>query len=395
MMRRTAPLVLAAFLLGSLVGVSVGATAVPTVYLQPGQQVTVIAVAPTARPTPSPTPRPTATPTPTPAPTQAGIPVPASIDSTGTTNVTAALATFLSTVPDGSTVLFEAGGTYQAHIQLVSRNGLVLEGNGATIKNYGWTYDALNLKMCDDIVVHNLILVGDNADAGTPNAYHSGGQEYSAGIWISGSSNVEISDVRISRTWGDSIYIGSWPNYADWSDTISIHDSVLELNGRNAVVVDAGRNVTVERNTINASAMHVLDIEPFSSTAEGATNVMLRNNTIGSYGLTNIYVSFFFAANGIDGSTVRDITVSGNTVAGNDAGYDGKPLGLHTLVVTARRTNITVTNNTCTRPADGTRYPGAVMFFRHVDGLTVTGNVQPLANGVLIRQYDSTGVTVQ
>lgn len=324
-----------------------------------------------------------------------GTPVPASIDATGATDVSDALAAFIASVPDGTTIVFPSGATYRGHLRLTSRNGLTLIGQGATIHNIGYAFDALNIKGCNGITVRDLALLGDNADAGGPNAYHPDGSEYSAGIWMHGSTNVEIANVHISRTWGDSIYVGSWPNYPDWCDTVHIHDCLLELNGRNGVVVDAGRNVTVEDCTINASAMHVFDIEPFSSTAEGATNVLLRNNTIGSYGLTNIYVSFLLAACGVAGSTVSGVTLSGNTVAGNDAGYDGKPLGLHVLVDTARRSNIAVLNNVCNRPADGVAYPGAVMKFRYVDGLTVTGNVQPLANGVLIRQSDSTGVTVQ
>jgi hypothetical protein len=139
--------------------------------------------------------------------------------------------------------------------------------------------------------------------------------------------------------------------------------------------------------------MHVFDIEPFDSTAEGATNVQFRNNTIGSYGLTRTYVSFFFACNGIAGSTASGITVTDNTVAGNDAGYDGKRLGLHTLVDTARRTNIVFTNNTCSRTANGTLYPGAVLYFAHVDGLTIAGNTQPLSSGTLVSVSDCTNVS--
>jgi hypothetical protein len=318
--------------------------------------------------------------------------IPATIDLTGATDVSAELAAFIASVPDGSVVAFPANATYLGHLRLSARHDLVLEGNGASLRSPGWATDILNINGSDHIAVTSLGLLGDNADAGGPNAYHSGGQEYSAGVWAKGSKFVEIANMRISRTWGDSVYVGSYPTAADWCDSLWIHDSLLELNGRCGVVVDAGRNVTIERNTINATAMHVFDIEPFSDTAEGATNVEYLDNIIGAYGLTSVYVSFFFAANGIAGSTVRDITVSRNIVAGNDAGYDGKPLGLHVLVDTARRTNIVVTDNRCDRPADGTKWPGAVMRFAHVDGLTVARNVQPLSSGILTSVVDCTGV---
>jgi hypothetical protein len=36
---------------------------------------------------------------------------------------------------------------------------------------------------------------------------------------------------------------------------------------------------------------------------------------------------------------------------------------------------------------------GPVLFFKHVDGLTVTGNIQRLSSGFLTRIIDCTGVT--
>ncbi|HEY5433956.1 MAG TPA: hypothetical protein VIK13_01870, partial [Candidatus Limnocylindrales bacterium] len=59
----------------------------------------------------TPTPAPVATPTP--APVVAGIAVPATIDATGSTDASAALISFVGTVPDGSTIVFKAGGVYR------------------------------------------------------------------------------------------------------------------------------------------------------------------------------------------------------------------------------------------------------------------------------------------
>ena len=58
------------------------------------------------------------------------------------------------------------------------------------------------------------------------------------------------------------------------------------------------------------------------------------------------------------------------------------------MIDLARRQNIVFTNNTST-VAGG----GPVLRFAHIDGLTVTGNVQPLSSGVLASITDSTGVT--
>ncbi|MGA3031581.1 MAG: hypothetical protein ABSE58_12780, partial [Candidatus Limnocylindrales bacterium] len=78
-------------------------TPVPTqnVTPVPTQNVTPV---PTQNVTPVPTPTaaPTPTPAPTPVPAPAGISVPASIDATGASDASAALNSWLATVPDGS-----------------------------------------------------------------------------------------------------------------------------------------------------------------------------------------------------------------------------------------------------------------------------------------------------
>ena len=80
------------------------------------------------------------------------------------------------------------------------------------------------------------------------------------------------------------------------------------------------------------------------------------------------------------GSTVRDVTITGNTVAGNRSGYDGQMNGLDVLICGGDRhgprRNITVTNNTAQKAVNG-----PVMRFMYTNGVTVTGNTQPLASG--------------
>ena len=114
------------------------------------------------------------------------------------------------------------------------------------------------------------------------------------------------------------------------------------------------------------------DIEPNVST-EGARNVRLLNNTTGTW--TNSFLS----ADGAVGSVVNGVTVSGNTVTGKS---------LNTIIDLARRQNIVFTNNSSLVAAGG-----PVLHFAHIDGLTVTANVQPLSSGVLASITDSTNVT--
>ena len=76
---------------------------------------------------------------------------------------------------------------------------------------------------------------------------------------------------------------------------------------------------------------------------------------------------------------VNGVTVSGNTVSGKS---------LTTIIDLARRQNVVFTNNSSLVSAGG-----PVLHFAHIDGLTVTGNVQPMTSGVLASITDSTGVT--
>jgi hypothetical protein len=194
--------------------------------------------------------------------------------------------------------------------------------------------------------------------------------EQAAAITIVGGSQVEIADVTISGVGGDGLTLtGDAP---DWPEGIWFHDSHVVSSGRMGVAVVAGRNVTVERVAFDESGYSTFDIEP-NVDDQGASNVQFLDNTAGTW--TNSFLS----ADGAAGSVVSDVTVSGNSVTG---------ASLLTVIDLARRQNITFTNNRSTVTA-----AGPVLRFAHVDGLTVSGNVQPLSSGVLASIDDSTGVT--
>src|SRR5207248_6077073 len=66
---------------------------------------------------------------------QAVYPVPLTIDSTGTTDVTSQLTNFVAGVPDGSTISFRAGGRYRTEgtLRFPNRHNLTIDGAGATL----------------------------------------------------------------------------------------------------------------------------------------------------------------------------------------------------------------------------------------------------------------------
>ena len=328
----------------------------------------------TQAPTPKPAPKPTPKPAPKPTPSPAGIAVPSTIDATGATDVSAALISLVGSVPDGSTIVFKAGGVYRlnAALKFAHRHNLTFEGKGATLKAGGGTTEASSLFWLGSylggntgIVIRNFTLVGNSP---TPGVYQ-GGREGAHGILVDDGSTIDVSNVTVRGVWGDCLYVGGW------ADAVSFHDSTCESNGRNGVTITSGTNVTVQRVAFNKSGYTTFDIEPNVS-SEGARTIRFLDNTAGTW--TNSFVS----AEGAAGSVVDGVTISRNTVTGASI--------LTAIQLSTRRKNIVFTSNTGRVAAWG-----PVLRFAYIDGLTVTGNVQPLTSGSLASISNSTGVTYQ
>jgi hypothetical protein len=309
----------------------------------------------------------------------AGVRVPASIDATGASDTSAALNSFIAGVTDGSTIVFPSCGTYRLDqgIQLANRHNLVFEGNGTTLRvgptadghsqlsspfvlghQYGGSWSAGD----SYITIRNFNLVGNSP---TPGVFVNGTEGEHA-VEVENSTHIEIANITVSGVWGDGIKVGGT------SDTVWFHGSHVVSAGRNGVTVTMGQNVTAENNAFDTIGYCTLDIESNSGT-EHSSNIVFRNNTAGSWG--NIFV----AADGIAGSGVNSVTVTGNVVTRGS---------LQTDITLARRQNIVFSDNTSLVQATG-----PVLVFAHVDGVTVNRNVQPLRSGTLASFTDCTGVT--
>jgi hypothetical protein len=342
------------------------------------------------QPTPTPTPSPVPTPTPTPAPTTRPFPapvtirtvqVPSSIDSTGTTNASAALNAWLGTVPNGSIIEFKAGGIYRMDRGLVAngRNNLIFEGNGATLKSNGdATAESSLLRIfgANDILIRNFNLLGNTPTPGVARV----GQEYAHGIQMVLGSRLEIVNVNISNVYGDAA------NTDYWTNGVWMHDSTVTGNGRCGFAILSGKNVLIERNTYDHNGGMVLDIEPYEADG-GADNVKFLNNVshrqAGGVATGNPYNLGYYAGGNGGGGGIKNITISGNTL-------DGQLTMIFAVPGTGLRySNIVITNNTATNVT----VPGPLMALAHIDGLTVTGNRVKLSSGQLAQISDSTGVT--
>jgi len=295
-----------------------------------------------------------------------GTPVPSSIDSTGKTDVTAPLTAFLLSLPQGSTALFPANGTYllNSAVKLGGRVNLTLEGQGCTLKaggtgfneNFSLLYFQTFPGTNAGVKIRNLKLVGNSP---TPGVFISG-KEGQHGILVDGGTNFEISGCTISNTYGDGIEVNSGAN------GVHAHGNTYTNIGRNAVSVITGSNVEVDHETIGKCGYCVFDVEP-NTKSQPSSKVSFHDNDTGQWG------NLFFALDGSNtGAVFSDISVTDNT--------SSKAL---TSVVTGpgRKTRVTFNGNKGTNP-------GTTAFSR-CDQLVVKGNT-----GITVGLVDCPGAQV-
>ena len=111
--------------------------------------------------------------------------------------------------------------------------------------------------------------------------------------------------------------------------------------------------------------------------------MIIRNNAVGSYGHSNIFTGYFFAAGGNKDALVDRVTVTGNQLTQTMKVYVS---GAGSTTRNGR--NLSFVGNTSTATATTT-----VMKFTTADVVTVTGNTQPQSGGSLASFTDCTAVT--
>ena len=231
------------------------------------------------------------------------------------------------------------------------------------------------------ITIHDFKVRGHNPSPGE----HFVGCQHEHGVTVHGSSDILVYDVDVRNVYGDCFYVGE---DNQWADGVTFRDSTCRGAGRMGVAIVRGRNVRIERVAFDDIAIHAFDIEPYYE-GDGATNVVFRDNTVGTYNQCDCFGGSFFAANGDLDAPVRNIEVSNNLVTGGT---------LQTIVGDEffgwsggrQHRDIRFVNNRSTVSA-----AGPVLTFKHVDGLTITGNKQPLSSGSLARLVDTVNVTYE
>jgi len=325
----------------------------------------------------------------------ATVSVPSKIDATGSRDASRDLNSFIASVPNGSVINFKSSGTYRLDkaIRITGKRDLTLDGNGArlTLPRTDQDFDSIGIQVrdgADGTVIRDFVMVGNNSQAGTKSVCCT--RENNHAIAVLSATDTLIEDMNISRTWGDCLYV-SRSGTRGWAARVTFRDSTCQLSGRHGVAIIAGSQVNILDNVFSQIGFDVIDLEPNKRT-DGASGVVVRGNTIGSYGLSGRWDGWLMKACGPKslGAAIRGVTVTGNTIAGNRTGWSGRIKALNVKVCGERgpRQNFAVTNNVAKSAVDG-----PAMYFTKVDGLTITGNKQPLRSGPLASIKSSVRVT--
>ena len=165
-------------------------------------------------------------------------------------------------IPDGTyhinTVKDGMGG-----LILTDNQNLIMSSNAklVALKNSSANYQVIWAFDRQNVTISGGQIVGDRDT-------HGGGGEWGQGIKISGCTNVYISDVEVSKCWGDGIYIGFYDGPNKASSGVIIENCNLHHNRRNNLSITDASNVTVRNSQFNyangTDPQYGIDIEPNS-----------------------------------------------------------------------------------------------------------------------------------
>jgi hypothetical protein len=303
--------------------------------------------------------------------------VPSTIDANGERDVTNELMTFITSVPDGSTIAFPAEARYRIDTSLVieGRNDLTFEGNGAEFfattdadrnRRHWW------IRNSKGITVRDVVVRGANPNAGTSEAAYRSDREAQHGFDFAGVENVLLERVNVTDVYGDFVYIGLGKR--GWSKNVTVRDSRFERNGRQGVSITAGQDILIERNVIRDVRRSTFDLEP-NGTNWGARRVMITDNDIGP-GRLNFIAGHGYAA------PFDDIKVIGNRLKGKTMNVSLKAPD------PSRRSNFSLIGNISDASYGSPAPPIVITGF---DGVTIRDNVMRLDAG---RKMTVVGLTL-
>jgi hypothetical protein len=291
--------------------------------------------------------------------------VPASIDSTGRTDVTKQLQHLITTTPDGRVIRFRSGGSYLLNgtLSVNGRHNLTFDGAGALVfatakggtnRSQFWVRDG------SGITFRNLRIRGANSGGGTSDDAYVAKLAKQHGIRLEGVNGAEVDHVTVTNVYGDFVYVGLDAREVA-SRNVWIHDSTFRANGRQGVAVTAATGVVIEHNSFDDTRRSTIDLEPTGHRWR-VDHVFVLDNAVGKGRL------LFVASHGL--GPVDNVVISGNQLRGHSLTIDVLPPGKR------RRSNWIVTDN-----SSDLTVKSRPLRFAAIDGLELRGNVQKVAGG--------------
>ena len=296
------------------------------------------------------------------APSTAALSVPSSIPSDCSMDVTDALEAWIASVPNGSSIVFTAGGCYRldGKLEIESRSGLTIDGAGATLKAYtlgDLTRRHVLVRGGDHITIRNLNVIGSNPNAGLADRAWNKNLAFQHGFALLGVQTAVLDHVSVSKVWGDFVNVGATDG-GTLSTNVQIVNSSFDGNGRQGISITAAEHVVIANNTIANVRMTVIDLEP-QNVEHHVLDVMVRDNVLGPRRLT-----LLSAATRGD---VDQVSLINNQVVGTlRSGVESRATGV-------RYSNFVFQGNVASQRHGGSY---AVLKFRNVDNVDISGNTQ-------------------
>jgi len=309
------------------------------------------------------------------------------LDMTGATDVTAGMQAFIDSVSNGATIRFPAHARYRLDgtLNVVDRHGLTFVGQDTWFQHtrrgvrstFHW-----GVLRGSDLTWRGLTLVGQNTDGG-----YTGALEAQHGWNIAGTNGFEIDNCVVRHIYGDFVYMTNYPANRVASNG-HIHNCRFSTNGRQGISFIGANHIEVgPNNTFNHMARACFDFE-VTGPGQPVDTINIHDNTFGIHRLN-------FISSGTNPmlAAATNITINNNTARSFCQIYFK---GGSTSAI--RAANFVFTNNIADGPAWGTGGNPACLAVQNIDGLTVTGNTQPLRvqspTMYMVQAHACTGSTV-
>jgi hypothetical protein len=261
--------------------------------------------------------------------------VPADIAADCSVDITDKLNIWLGTVPDGATITFARDGCYRLDrtFNIVNRDSLTVEGNGATLERKTPTPPTLlngnsanntrshnqhiRIDNSRNITLRNLNVLGLNTvsdlDPTTPRhralfepekfgARYTDDKYGETGLLIKGSDTVTVMQFKTDGTWGDGISLGH--DNAPISKNVTLKNISIDRNGRQGISFVSIENALLDNVQVLHSHATGFDLEP-NGAKSSVRCVEIRNSYLNAYTVA-------FALGGLN--NISDVYVHDNIV---------------------------------------------------------------------------------